>query len=385
MSSFSTPIKGASSSSHTAMTATSVLDESTAGQIRILTFNVWFAEIEMWDRYRTILDLCYEAKADVICFQEVTLSFIRAMSSYQNNRSLPRKDPSLFNFNIDDYLCSDPLRDGKTLQYGYGVLMLVKKSLSPTFRFHDFECSDMGRKLLVADLQLVAGDSTNPIPLEVGTVHLESLGFPHLRRKQLEICAKVLTGKNSILCGDFNFCSWANYRPPHTPLENNVLHEVLPTYSDIWLNLRPGELGYTHDYKKNSVIQNKEQMRLDRIMCRFDSNEGEDGISASSSGSSSGSGDGDIHRPRRLRPHSIKLIGTDPVTVLKPPQAIPVAPSTQSSSAVAADPSYSSPRLHSPGGRDGPSAPVKYVLMGTRAVELFPSDHFGLVAAISLA
>jgi hypothetical protein len=45
----------------------------------MITWNVWFGG-ESWDnprlRYETILEICQNLDADVICFQEVTRTFI---------------------------------------------------------------------------------------------------------------------------------------------------------------------------------------------------------------------------------------------------------------------------------------------------------------------
>jgi len=45
----------------------------------MITWNVWFGG-DSWDnprlRYETILEICQNLDADVICFQEVTQTFI---------------------------------------------------------------------------------------------------------------------------------------------------------------------------------------------------------------------------------------------------------------------------------------------------------------------
>jgi endonuclease/exonuclease/phosphatase family metal-dependent hydrolase len=168
--------------------------------------------------------------------------------------------------------------------------MLVRKTLLPTFTFHDFP-TNMARKLLVANLNLEMGQS-----FQVGTVHLESLGNPDLRAQQLEISNRVLkAGSSAILCGDFNFCSYRNYSKRLQQLENTHLPTRLPGYVDVWEEIYPASVdrdrqlpstedirtgaassqadtivdaGFTFDSETNPMLQNYEQMRYDRIMLR---------------------------------------------------------------------------------------------------------------------
>lgn len=178
---------------------------------------------------------------------------------------------------------------GKTVR-PYGVFMLVRKTLVPTFAFHDFP-TGMDRKLLVADLNLDMGQT-----FQVGTVHLESLlGNPELRGQQLEISNRVLRASNSaILCGDFNCCSYRNYSKKAPRLENSHLPTRLPGYTDVWEDMYPASVdrdrqlpsteeirtgissgadtivdpGFTFDSETNPMLHSYEQMRYDRIMLR---------------------------------------------------------------------------------------------------------------------
>jgi hypothetical protein len=63
----------------------------------------------------------------------------------------------------------------------YGVAMLVKAHLSPAFSRTPFECSEMGRELLLARLHSAATGS-----ISVGCVHLESFGRLTGRKPPLE-------------------------------------------------------------------------------------------------------------------------------------------------------------------------------------------------------
>ena len=105
---------------------------------------------------------------------------------------------------VADYDCSDKDHSGSTVA-PYGVLTLCRKSFKPEFKFYPFP-TRMARKLLVTRIA-VTGDE-----FLVGNVHLESLDSRALREQQLGICGTVLnSAPHSILCGDFNFCSYRNY------------------------------------------------------------------------------------------------------------------------------------------------------------------------------
>merc|ERR1719502_1450062 len=102
----------------------------------------------------------------------------------------------------------------------------------------------MARQLLVTQLEDFA----------IGTVHLESLANHPTRQEQLRICKSVLAShKNAILVGDFNFDSERNFAPPHDPLENEALAQIMPDYIDLWPSLR-AERGLTFDSTVNPYI-----------------------------------------------------------------------------------------------------------------------------------
>jgi len=117
------------------------------------------------------------------------------------------------------------------------------------------------RQLLVAQLGDVA----------VGTVHLESLANHPMRERQLRSCESILAShSNAILVGDFNFDSEQNFKPPHEPLENEALVQIMPEFVDLWPALR-AERGLTFDSGVNPYIGKSEHMRYDRVMTRLTS------------------------------------------------------------------------------------------------------------------
>ena len=205
--------------------------------LRILTWNIWFNKKSMILRYQTILSIVKESNPDICCFQECVPDFINLMS-------------------MDDYWFNN--YDFSDLDiFPYGTIILSKKYLEFNFRTFDLP-TNMSRKIIVG---------TN-VDLTVGSTHLESLNSTLTRELQLKEIGSLLNSygsPNTILCGDFNFCSESNYSSPQIPLENNFLEQYLPRYIDVWASTPKI---WTWDGKSNTNIKIKKQMRLDRIMCK---------------------------------------------------------------------------------------------------------------------
>lgn len=281
-------------------------------KLRVLTWNTWFEPVNYADRIREIMSISLSLSPDIICFQEVLPSFLEILS---RNSALQ-----------DNYCCSDSNYQGDTLN-DYGNITLCRKSIPHSFYFEDFE-SNMGRKLLICEL--------SALPILIGNVHLESLANAPLRKSQLQVCSARLSNACSILCGDFNFCSEKNYDLSTTDIENSVLNECLPTFSDIWPALHPSLSGYTFDSNKNDMISRPERMRYDRILYH--------NLQSSSS--------------PMLLPLSIQLVGDSPIE------------ESSRTTSVTGSPSHCS---------------YKRVLIGRRTVKLYPSDHFGLLCEFETA
>ena len=243
-----------------------------ASTLRIVTWNVWFDPQHANERMALLFAEALRAAPDVICLQEVVeelATSIRQHSALGDAYSISANEIG-----------------------AYGCLMLVRHSLSASFREIEFECSNMGRSLLIAELAP---------SLAVATTHLESLNSPRARAKQLRIARDALAPyERAILCGDFNFDSTQNFGdwrkiPPRPPrptredddsdeeeykgpirqdaasmLENRVLAEVLgDDYVDCWPALRPGEPGHTFDGASNRHVRDAHEcMRYDRVMAR---------------------------------------------------------------------------------------------------------------------
>ena len=378
--------------------------------LSVMTFNVWFDDMAYVIRLAALSRLILASSADVVCLQEVTPRFARLLC----------EDPAL---RAAGYVASDADGAGATVQ-PYGVMILCKCGLAPTFSFHDLPTS-MARRLLVATLHTARG------PFVVATVHLESLDNQPRRAAQLAMARKVLSrataaigggggggdsgdsgsgGCPSVLCGDFNFCSYRNFNPeppmsiglllesgssPRRALENDALQRLLPQHVDVWPLLRCGkdgeDSGYTFDSEVNENIgnQQREQMRYDRIMFS-------PGGAHDSRGSGSDVGGGDTGDSKWWVPLSIELVGNTPIdTSAKSP---PTTTTTVLGASAAFAASASSLTATDDAGEGGSvvtnSLPSRQrpLDLNLAAVQndyetewqgrhrLFISDHFGLVA-----
>ena len=280
--------------------------------LRVVTYNVWFfggfqkppvfdkknliggksekelammklSNINTYDfeeRMNAVIQECLKCDADVVCLQEMTHW---SKEIFEKHKALA----SNYEFSFD-------------IQGRYGIGMLVRKGI----RVEKFQVTNMrsymGRNLLHCVVM------KNSKRIHIATAHFESLSNAKLRREQLKTANEVASSYKkpwipsilssvkgcsaSILCGDFNFCSYRNYSGTG-PLENLVLKEVTPEFVDLWPALKREkkskkesdvddgfstpdkkkqreELGYTFDSKTNTNIKKFERMRYDRIMLR---------------------------------------------------------------------------------------------------------------------
>mmetsp|Transcript_60151 Transcript_60151/g.105356 ORF Transcript_60151/g.105356 Transcript_60151/m.105356 type:complete len:326 (-) Transcript_60151:28-1005(-) len=204
--------------------------------LRIATLNVWFDDKLRMPRSKALIEVIKRMGVHVCCLQEVVPEVASVLAS-----------------GLPSWSCSDP-GDGSTVA-PYGVMVLAAPGKDVRFSFHELP-TEMCRQLLLAELD----------GLVVGTVHLESLANHPTREAQLRVCEALLAPfDDALLVGDFNFDSDRNFVPPHTPLENEALAEILPRYVDLWPALR-SERGKTFDSSLNPYISRSEHMRYDRIM-----------------------------------------------------------------------------------------------------------------------
>ena len=298
-------------------------------RLSVLTWNIWFGPLQQKERFKHILSIVQESEPDVICLQEVIPSFLQYL----------RKDfPEILNrYTVSDYSgeCESVIP--------YGTFTMCKNIHNSRFTIHDLP-SNMNRKIVVLDI-LQCTDNCSPVVMKVGNVHLESLDNHSIRKIQLEKCSQLLKGPSDlvVLCGDFNFCSYRNFEPTKVPLDNNCLHRTIPQYEDLWSTLKPSsEPGYTYDTAVNTMIAatnfREERMRYDRIMLNI------------------------VNKENWIA-SSIHLVGTEPL--------------------FSEDGNNTNGTTDHVFGSPPPQRSMR-VIVGNSLTpsEIFPSDHFGLLATI---
>lgn len=225
--------------------------------LTLLTWNLWFGDLERSRRLEAALARVRQEEPDVIAFQEVlpeTLAQLAATPWVQGG-----------------YHLSDP--GGASLER-YGTVVLTRDR--PLAVHHLALPSRMGRKLVAVDLEVPGG------PLRVGGMHLESLRSTPARILQLErIFPFLAAAPAGVLMGDMNFDAGD---PEERALPGDVV--------DVWPALHPGDPGATRDTERNlmaaAFASEPRCRRIDRVFFR---------------GGTSG-----------WRPASIRILGDAPVS-----------------------------------------------------------------------
>lgn len=263
--------------------------------LRVLTFNIWFHPVKLEERTRCIAHIVVKWEPDFVCLQEVT----------PESHAILAGDPALAErYDMSPFSATS-----------YGCLMMARKALRVAFEEHKLP-TEMDRTLLVGTTSAFPGG-----PMGIATAHFESLSTRAVRQRQISIAERVLRPLgDAVLCGDFNFCSYRNFKEGGT-LENAEMQQTLHAYVDCWPALRDAEPGYTFDSDLNDNIIQEERMRYDRVMWRGE----------------------------RMRPARIELVGTRPIEVEM---------GAEDEAALPANPFETPP---------------------PRKKRVYPSDHFGLV------
>ena len=232
---------------------------------RLLALETQYAARAFEVRMHAVIDILLSSNADVINLQEVTAW----------SEEMIKTHPQL----MEKYFVSS------NAVGRYGVLQLALKTRHPTFTTIAMP-TNMGRDLLA--VQVFVGDNK---PVLVCGAHFESLSSAPIRKEQLQVASITMKDfSNSILCGDFNFCSYRNYDRSNLILENDVLMEVLPDYDDVWSTIvwpkkknttgnetkteecpttpTSKDKGFTFDSERNVNIRQNERMRYDRILSK---------------------------------------------------------------------------------------------------------------------
>jgi len=214
-----------------------------SGDVRLLTYNVWFGDVATVERLEALGAVITECDPHVLCLQEVTpqaLFVLRDQEWWEKYSVGP----------------SPPLQD-------YFSLMLFKRTVSGPLvkrEKYPFRNSRMGRYL---DVVSYMRDPTSKASLAVGSSHLESYINPREtsaeeRRVQIAECFSWLNKHgNAVFMGDTN---WDD-KDGDVPMPEG--------WCDAWLELRPGDPGYTYDAKSNEMLRGYLRKRLDRAFVKL--------------------------------------------------------------------------------------------------------------------
>lgn len=194
--------------------------------LRVVTQNLWFDSHQREARMQAHAAHWQVALPDIIAVQEATLACLRTLL------------PLVSNFHSTVSLESSAQWQGVAVFSRHKPEQVEMLPLP----------GEMGRRLLRVRWE----------GLELGVVHLESTASAGpTRAAQLAAVFSRLTGPDSLLVGDFNFCS--------TSAENSQLPS---DYTDLWPALHPGEPGWTLDPQANPLLKGSRQARYDRMLLR---------------------------------------------------------------------------------------------------------------------
>lgn len=245
------PSSVASTSSARAQVASEVAARASAkpatsnasGDLRLLTYNVWFGNVAVMERLEALGRVIAESDPHVLCLQEVTpqsLSVLRAFAWF------------------GDYVAGP----APHLQE-YFSLMMFKKGVDSELVKREkfvFRNSRMGRYL---DVTSYMRDAASGAHFAVGTAHLESyISSTHTsaseRKVQIAECFSVMNKHpNAVFMGDTN---WDD-KDGAVPAPSD--------WRDAWLEKRPKDAGFTYDAKTNAMLRGYLQKRLDRAFVKL--------------------------------------------------------------------------------------------------------------------
>ena len=194
--------------------------------LRIITQNLWFDSHQREARMQAHANHWQAMQPDIIAVQEATLACLRPLL------------PMISNFNSTVSL------DSSAQWQGIAVFSKQKPEQVEMLPLP----GEMGRRLLRVRWP----------NLEIGVVHLESTASAGpTRAAQLKAVVEQLPGPDSLLVGDFNFCS--------TSAENANLPQ---DFVDLWPALHGQNPGWTLDSHTNPLLRGSKQSRYDRMLLR---------------------------------------------------------------------------------------------------------------------
>ena len=213
-----------------------------SGDIRLLTYNVWFGDVATVERLEALGKVIEECDPHALCLQEVTpqaMFVLRSQAWWERYVVGPKP----------------PLQE-------YFSMMLFKRTVRSEAVKRDqypFRNSQMGRYLDAVSYMCPSSLRT----FAVGSSHLESYINANRtsakeRRVQIAECFSWLNKhENAIFMGDTH---WDD-KDGDVPLP--------PEWRDAWLDMHPNDPGYTYDARKNAMLRGYLRKRLDRAFVKL--------------------------------------------------------------------------------------------------------------------
>ena len=236
--------------------------------LRVVTWNVWFDDMEAERRWSALLAEALALRPDVLCLQEVTVELhermVRCESLQHHYVLVPLEHNGYYDVTI----------------WLRRACLLAPGGPTPTSQVVAIE-SYMGRRCLYTDVTVRSGWR-----VRLATVHLESTSpAAPMRKAQLEAILPALKTAPwseplrspprsrrrerpaaqlpniAVLTGDFNFCSCSEE-------DQTVAGE--PGVTDLWPQLEGREPGWTEDTGINEMRfaakPKHKQVRFDRVL-----------------------------------------------------------------------------------------------------------------------
>jgi exonuclease III len=211
---------------------------------KVLTYNIWFSDININERLTKLLYLLNKENPDIICLQEVRKDVLAILVNKLK----------IYKF------WETSLNENKT----YGVVIFSKFKNTKT-NIYKFKKTNMDRHFVIMELDLLDNKKINIV-----TTHLESEFKKYnlkntIKYHQFTNLLSYLKCKNNvILGGDMNISN-----------EENDVYILDKFWDDCWiLNGSDNNKKYTYDCNTNIFINKKTKYksRLDRIYIKKNGN-----------------------------------------------------------------------------------------------------------------
>jgi len=190
--------------------------------IKVLTYNILFADRNLWARFKALADIVRSSEADLICLQEVRVDVLKRLETLDWVR--------------EHYYVSD--HAGFTLGQ-YGVFILSRLPIDH-FVWYPIPSNEQ-KRLLRADFNI------NGKTFSLINGQYDSGEDANIRHEQLTVAKKAVgTSDTSLLVGDYNFDTKSGSKCKES--------EAISDYTDVWRGLHPSEPGYTVDSSRNSMF-----------------------------------------------------------------------------------------------------------------------------------